>query len=37
VLSINRGFSAPVAIDNPSSDADLVFLAANDDVILCPL
>ncbi|EGD60305.1 peptidase M1, alanyl aminopeptidase [Novosphingobium nitrogenifigens DSM 19370] len=31
VLSINRGFSAPVAIDNPSSDADLVFLAANDD------
>jgi aminopeptidase N len=31
VLSINRGFSAPVAIDNPTADADLVFLAANDD------
>jgi aminopeptidase N len=31
VLSINRGFSAPVAIGNPAPDADLVFLAANDD------
>jgi aminopeptidase N len=31
VLSINRGFSAPVAIDNPAPDADLVFLAAHDD------
>jgi len=31
VLSINRGFSAPVAIDNAVPDADLVFLAAHDD------
>ncbi len=31
VVSINRGFSAPVAINNPIADADLVFLAANDD------
>ena len=31
VLSINRGFSAPVALVNPASDADLVFLAAHDD------
>lgn len=31
VLSINRGFSAPVAIDADISAEDLVFLAANDD------
>ena len=31
VVSINRGFSAPVAVNNPLADADLVFLAANDD------
>lgn len=31
VLSINRGFSAPVAIDYPTPAADLVFLAAHDD------
>ena len=31
VLSINRGFSAPVAINHPVPDADLVFLAAHDD------
>ncbi len=31
VLSINRGFSAPVAIDNPAPDADLLFLAEHDD------
>ena len=31
VLSINRGFSAPVAIDAGASAADLVFLAAHDD------
>jgi aminopeptidase N len=31
VLSINRGFSAPVAIDFARPDADLVFLAAHDD------
>ena len=31
VLSINRGFSAPVALDAGQSDADLVFLAAHDD------
>jgi aminopeptidase N len=31
VLSINRGFSAPVAIASPVSNADLVFLAAHDD------
>ncbi|MEO7248004.1 MAG: aminopeptidase N, partial [Novosphingobium sp.] len=31
VLSINRGFSAPVALDAGLSDADLVFLAAHDD------
>ncbi len=31
VLSINRGFSAPVALDAGLSEADLVFLAAHDD------
>jgi aminopeptidase N len=31
VLSINRGFSAPVAIANPLPIEDLVFLAAHDD------
>ncbi|MGX7893906.1 aminopeptidase N [Tsuneonella sp. HG222] len=31
VLSINRGFSAPVTIEREVSDDDLVFLAANDD------
>jgi len=31
VLSINRGFSAPVAIESDASAADLVFLAAQDD------
>lgn len=31
VLSINRGFSAPVTIVNPTPDTDLVFLAAHDD------
>ena len=31
VLSINRGFSAPVAIENEASLDDLVFLAAHDD------
>jgi aminopeptidase N len=31
VLSINRGFSAPVAIDVAMAEADLVFLAAHDD------
>ncbi len=31
VLSINRGFSAPVAIDADMSPEDLVFLAAYDD------
>ena len=31
VLSINRGFSAPVAIDADISGDDLVFLAAHDD------
>ncbi|MFM5885791.1 MAG: aminopeptidase N [Novosphingobium sp.] len=31
VLSLNRGFSAPVAIDADQSNADLVFLAARDD------
>ncbi|MET1756986.1 aminopeptidase N [Novosphingobium sp. RD2P27] len=31
VLSINRGFSAPVAIDFERPVEDLVFLAANDD------
>ena len=31
VLSINRGFSAPVAIDVERPDEDLVFLAACDD------
>ena len=30
-LSINRGFSAPVAIDMPMPTGDLVFLAAHDD------
>jgi aminopeptidase N len=31
VLSINRGFSAPVAIEREVSNEDLVFLAARDD------
>ncbi len=31
VLSINRGFSAPVSIDAGQSAEDLVFLAAHDD------
>ncbi|WP_338242219.1 aminopeptidase N [Aurantiacibacter hainanensis] len=31
VLSINRGFSAPVVIDRDISTDDLVFLAAHDD------
>ena len=31
VLSLNRGFSAPVNVDIDSSAADLLFLAANDD------
>ncbi|MGB7408079.1 MAG: aminopeptidase N, partial [Pontixanthobacter sp.] len=31
ILSINRGFSAPVTIERAVSDEDLVFLAANDD------
>jgi aminopeptidase N len=31
VLSLNRGFSAPVNIDIDSAAADLLFLAANDD------
>jgi aminopeptidase N len=31
VLSLNRGFSAPVAIDAGLTVADLVFLAAHDD------
>ncbi|WP_374282618.1 aminopeptidase N [Novosphingobium sp.] len=31
VLSLNRGFSAPVAIDADLAAADLVFLAAHDD------
>ncbi len=31
VLSLNRGFSAPVAIDAGLSAADLMFLAAHDD------
>jgi aminopeptidase N len=31
VLSLNRGFSAPVAIDAGQGTADLVFLAARDD------
>ena len=31
VLSINRGFSAPVAIERASAAEDLVFLAAQDD------
>jgi aminopeptidase N len=31
VLSINRGFSAPVSIDREVGDEDLVFLAAHDD------
>jgi aminopeptidase N len=31
VLSINRGFSAPVALDTDVSASDLVFLAAQDD------
>ncbi len=31
VLSLNRGFSAPVQIDSDVSASDLVFLAAHDD------
>jgi len=31
VLSLNRGFSAPVALEVESDEADLVFLAAHDD------
>jgi aminopeptidase N len=31
VLSVNRGFSAPVSIDREAPLEDLVFLAANDD------
>ena len=31
VLSINRGFTAPVAIEVEQADEDLVFLAAKDD------
>ncbi|AKH43420.1 aminopeptidase N [Altererythrobacter atlanticus] len=31
ILSINRGFSAPVSIDRRIDSEDLVFLAANDD------
>lgn len=31
VLSINRGFTAPVSIERDVSQADLVFLAAHDD------
>ncbi|MEW4449612.1 aminopeptidase N [Qipengyuania sp. JC766] len=31
VLSINRGFSAPVSIERRIEEADLVFLAAKDD------
>jgi aminopeptidase N len=31
VLSLNRGFSAPVAIDSDVSAAELLFLAAHDD------
>ena len=31
VLSLNRGFSAPVRIDSDISASDLVFLAAHDD------
>ena len=31
VLSINRGFTAPVAIDSDAGTGDLVFLAARDD------
>jgi aminopeptidase N len=31
VLSINRGFSAPVSVDSDSTAEDLVFLAAHDD------
>ncbi|MGH6785249.1 MAG: aminopeptidase N [Novosphingobium sp.] len=31
VLSLNRGFSAPIALDADQSTADLTFLAAHDD------
>ncbi len=31
VLSANRGFSAPIQLETEASDADLRFLAANDD------
>jgi aminopeptidase N len=31
VLSINRGFTAPVAVESDAASADLLFLAAHDD------
>jgi aminopeptidase N len=31
VLSINRGFTAPVAVESDAAPADLLFLAAHDD------
>ncbi|HZF96456.1 MAG TPA: aminopeptidase N [Allosphingosinicella sp.] len=31
VLSVNRGFSAPVIVETDRSDADLAFLSAHDD------
>jgi aminopeptidase N len=31
VISLNRGFSAPVAIASQANADDLLFLAANDD------
>jgi aminopeptidase N len=31
ILSINRGFSAPVTVETNRSNADLAFLSANDD------
>ena len=31
VPSVLRGFSAPVKLDLPRTDAELAFLAANDD------
>ena len=31
VLSVNRGFSAPVSVEREVADVDLVFLAAHDD------
>src|SRR5690606_9996498 len=36
VLSINRGFSAPVAIEREAALEDLVFLAAHDDDPFAP-